>query len=61
MSEVDTYIDKFDGEAKKRLLRLREIVRREVPEAKKTASVFWWFCKTYWFLRHSAGARSIPE
>jgi len=35
MSEVDTYIDKFDGEAKKRLLRLREIVRREVPEAKE--------------------------
>ena len=35
MSEVDTYIDKFDGEAKKRLLRLREIVRREVPEAEE--------------------------
>jgi len=35
VSEVDTYIDKFDGEVKSRLLRIREIVRREVPEAEE--------------------------
>lgn len=35
MSEVDTYIDKFDGEVKSRLLRIREIVQREAPEAEE--------------------------
>jgi len=35
VSEVDTYIDKFDGEVKSRLLHLREIVRREVPAAEE--------------------------
>lgn len=33
MSEVDEYINQFEGEAKSRLLKLREIIKSEVPEA----------------------------
>lgn len=32
---ADEYIDQFDGEVKARLLRLREIVRAEVPDAEE--------------------------
>ena len=33
MSEVDEYINQFEGEAKSRLLKLREIIKSEAPEA----------------------------
>jgi len=32
-NEVDLYLSQFDGEVKKRLLRLRDIVRSEAPAA----------------------------
>lgn len=35
MSEVDAYIDQFEGEAKNRLEKMRDIVRAEVPEAEE--------------------------
>lgn len=35
MNEVDTYINQFNGEAKERLLTLRQLVLSEVPEAKE--------------------------
>lgn len=33
MSEVDEYINQFEGEAKSRLLKLRESIKSEAPEA----------------------------
>lgn len=35
MNEVDQYIDTFDDEVKARLLRLREIIKAEVPNAQE--------------------------
>lgn len=37
-STVDTYIDKFDGEVRARLVQMREIVRAEAPEATESIS-----------------------
>ncbi len=31
--DVDTYISRFDGEVRKRLLLMRDLVRTQVPEA----------------------------
>lgn len=33
MSEVDEYINKYDGEVKARLIRLRELITTEAPNA----------------------------
>ncbi len=35
---VDAYLNQFDGEARKRLLALRELVRAEAPDAKESYS-----------------------
>lgn len=35
---VDAYIEQFDGEAKTRLVALRELLRAEVPEAEESFS-----------------------
>lgn len=35
ITTVDDYINQFDGEAKSRLLKIREIVRAEAPEAEE--------------------------
>jgi uncharacterized protein YdhG (YjbR/CyaY superfamily) len=37
-STVDEYIDTFDGETKARLLEIRELVRRVLPEAEEGIS-----------------------
>lgn len=37
-SDVDTYINKFDGKVKARLLTMREIVRAEAPDAVESMS-----------------------
>lgn len=34
-SEVESYIDQFEGETKKRLRTLRELIHREAPEAQE--------------------------
>ncbi len=38
VTDVDTYLARFDGEVKSRLLQLRELVRVEVPEAVESLS-----------------------
>ena len=35
MNEVDTYINQFTGEAKVRLIALRELIKTEAPEAQE--------------------------
>ena len=37
-SEVDEYLDQFDGEIRSRLIQLRKLVRGEVPEAVESLS-----------------------
>ncbi len=37
-NEVDVYISQFDGEVKARLLQIRDIVRKEVPDAHESMS-----------------------
>ncbi len=36
MSDVNNYINQFDGEVKTRLLQLRDLVRVEAPEAEES-------------------------
>ena len=38
MTTVDEYINQFDGEVKDRLRLLRELIRKEVPEAAESLS-----------------------
>ena len=33
MTTVDEYIDQFDGEVKKRLIKMRQVVRAQAPDA----------------------------
>ena len=35
INTVEEYIDQFDGETKKRLLKLREVINAEVPDAQE--------------------------
>lgn len=35
VSTVDGYIEQFDGEVKQRLLKIRELIKIEVPEAQE--------------------------
>lgn len=35
---VDAYINRFDGEVKARLLKMRELIRAEVPDAEESIS-----------------------
>lgn len=37
-SDVDTYINQFDGEVKDRLVQMRSIIRAEAPEAEEAIS-----------------------
>jgi len=35
INTVEEYIDQFDGETKKRLLKLREVIKAEAPDAQE--------------------------
>jgi len=38
MNEVDTYIAQFEGEANTRLKKMRELIRKEAPDAQESIS-----------------------